>query len=411
MLDLKTVAETLCKGKEGTNCELFVRVKNQMSSDQDVTITLMLKESVIELKDGIWNYFKINEVAENTHFYFFPKHKNKSVTLTYHSDMVDLKIAYALWKFDYSAITPADWPFPEKISEHKALGFSPTQFVHVSEDYLKKCWPNCVLLVTTFKDDSGLKGKFNSYLEESKFKIMVSNNYMELPQKMKVDVVMQKEEQKHLLVDLKHVMDNEAVTFFTYFSVGSVKLTANVYDESNPRCPTADEGADFSFGNLETEIELKSIKDRISENQMNEDKNPYLCILAQSYMDSKFSIEYSTEKGLIKQLNLDSFYTEKVGKEDRLLQVDATQEFSLKITRTNGFPYFAYQTCKSTEDFEDCLEKFQSEAKETQLADKMTSLSPKPCEKCILFLKFRSDDPAELNIHVQSKYSETELQA
>ena len=42
---------------------------------------------------------------------------------------------------------------------------------------------------------------------------------------------------------------------------------------------------------------------------MNEDKNAYLCILAQSFLDSKFSIEYSIEKGLIKQLSLDSFYT------------------------------------------------------------------------------------------------------
>lgn len=42
---------------------------------------------------------------------------------------------------------------------------------------------------------------------------------------------------------------------------------------------------------------------------MNLDKNPYICILAQAYLDSKFSIEYASDDGLIKQLMLDSFYT------------------------------------------------------------------------------------------------------
>ena len=165
-----------------------------MPADIDLTLTLMFKESVIELKDGIWNYYKINEVAESTHFYFFPKHKDKSVTLTYHSDSVDLKISYALWRFDYKAISPDEWPFPKKVTEHKALKYSPTKLVHVSKESLEKCWPTCVLLVSTFKDDVSLKGKFNSYLEESKFKIMVSNSYLELPQRTKVDVVMQKAE-------------------------------------------------------------------------------------------------------------------------------------------------------------------------------------------------------------------------
>ena len=44
---------------------------------------------------------------------------------------------------------------------------------------------------------------------------------------------------------------------------------------------------------------------------MNLDKNPYICILAQAYIDSKFSIEYISDDGLMKQLYLDSFYTQK----------------------------------------------------------------------------------------------------
>lgn len=79
---------------------------------------------------------------------------------------------------------------------------------------------------------------------------MASNNYIELPEKHKVDVVLKKDEDKHLLVDLKYVMDKNAVTFFTYFTVGKVYLSGNVYDEQNPRCPTRDEDGDFKFGNV-----------------------------------------------------------------------------------------------------------------------------------------------------------------
>jgi hypothetical protein len=59
---------------------------------------------------------------------------------------------------------------------------------------------------------------------------------------------------------------------------------------------------------------------------MNLDKNPYICILAQAFLDSKFSIEYVTDDGLIKQLTLDNFYTQKSesGKVT-ILQIDASQ--------------------------------------------------------------------------------------
>ncbi len=44
-----------------------------------------------------------------------------------------------------------------------------------------------------------------------------------------------------------------------------------------------------------------------------------------------------------------------------------------------------------------------------QLADKMTSFEQKPCQKCIVFLKIKSPEPSEVDIHVQSKYTQTEL--
>lgn len=90
--------------------------------------------------------------------------------------------------------------------------------------------------------------------------------------------------------------------------------------------------------------------------------------------------------------------------------MDNSQEFTIKITRTSGFPYLTHTICKAGDDFEDCLEKFKSSKdKEYQIADKMTELSQTPCEKCIFFFKIDSREASEVNIHVQSKYAETEL--
>ena len=51
-------------------------------------------------------------------------------------------------------------------------------------------------------------------------------------------MALKKDEVKHFLVDLKYVLEKKAVTFFTYFTIGSVILKGNTYDDENPRCPT-----------------------------------------------------------------------------------------------------------------------------------------------------------------------------
>ena len=76
-----------------------------MGVEVDLTLTLMIKDSIIEIKDGIWNSFKETEVAKTTHFFFLPKHQNKSVTILYQADFIDLKIMYTLWKTDDTSIS------------------------------------------------------------------------------------------------------------------------------------------------------------------------------------------------------------------------------------------------------------------------------------------------------------------
>jgi hypothetical protein len=96
-------------------------------------------------------------------------------------------------------------------------------------------------------------------------------------------------------VDLKYVMEKTALTFFTYFTIGSVQLKGNVYDEANPRCPTEDEEADFRFGNVETQIALSSVKKKLEEHNMNEDKHPSLCIWVKALENTKFSVEFDSD--------------------------------------------------------------------------------------------------------------------
>jgi len=38
-------------------------MKNQMEVDIDVTVSLLMKDAVMELKDGIWNSYQINSIA------------------------------------------------------------------------------------------------------------------------------------------------------------------------------------------------------------------------------------------------------------------------------------------------------------------------------------------------------------
>ena len=110
---------------------------------------------------------------------------NKTVAIVYSSDSVDIKIMYSIWKTDDKMINPALWPFPEHYKESAGsksplLSYRPTKLIHIDSVLLKKCWPNCVVLVSIFEDQS-VTGRYNSFLQSQTFKIMASNNYIEVP--------------------------------------------------------------------------------------------------------------------------------------------------------------------------------------------------------------------------------------
>jgi hypothetical protein len=83
-----------------------------MDLEADITLTPIVKDAVVELKDGIWQNYNINLASITSHFYYIPTHKEHSTTIFYKSTVADLKIMYSLWKTDDVSMDPSDWPFP-----------------------------------------------------------------------------------------------------------------------------------------------------------------------------------------------------------------------------------------------------------------------------------------------------------
>jgi len=122
-----------------------------MEIEIDITITLLTRNFVIELKDGIWQSYSESTVIKSAHFYFYPKHSDKNVVLIYRSTTDSLKLAYNLWKTDSHTINPLYWPFPmEPASSQLSALRSVHQIVIDKEVLQKQCAPYCVVLITLY---------------------------------------------------------------------------------------------------------------------------------------------------------------------------------------------------------------------------------------------------------------------
>jgi hypothetical protein len=125
---------------------------------------------------------------------------------------------------------------------------------------------------------------------------MVSNNIIDIPEKTRVDINLQKDEIKYLKMNMGNVFEHDTLTSYIYTSLGFVSVYANVCSEKNIRMPTKEE-YDFSFGILETQLRSETIKRKYDEKEIEIDEktNPFLCLVAVSDENSKFSIEYTSE--------------------------------------------------------------------------------------------------------------------
>lgn len=132
--------------------------------------------------------------------------------------------------------------------------------------------------------------------------------------------------------------------------MGNAKIKANVYSETNPRCPTIDDDADFTFDDTETTISVEAIKKQMEENSMGNDKNIYLCLLASASQSSKFNIEFNTNNEGFRKLKIDTTTTIKGTGKTSFYYLDNSQEIYLKISRNQGFPFCDTKLCKPDDD-------------------------------------------------------------
>lgn len=87
-------------------------------------------------------------------------------------------------------------------------------------------------------------------LQKAEFRIMATNNYVELPEKHKVDLIMVRDEMKELIVDLKYFMEVDELAFEIHRTVGYQNIHVSVSSEKNRRCPSADQTGDFVFNKM-----------------------------------------------------------------------------------------------------------------------------------------------------------------
>lgn len=109
-----------------------------MEMEVDVTITLMMRYSIIELKDGIWQSYLEGTIAKDANFYFYPKHNDKNVVLLYYTPMEDLRLTYTLWKSDSKTLNPTEWPFPKVAASDNQPSLRTVNHVTIDKELLKK---------------------------------------------------------------------------------------------------------------------------------------------------------------------------------------------------------------------------------------------------------------------------------
>jgi hypothetical protein len=124
-----------------------------MEVEVDLSLTLLMANAIVELKDGFWQAYPEIYTTATVNFYFYPRHPAKNIFLYYHSSQTHLKLAYRLWKYEKEDINPSTWPFPLHIAEEEKeqANYKPSNYIEIDREQLEKCWPNCVMLVSLYR--------------------------------------------------------------------------------------------------------------------------------------------------------------------------------------------------------------------------------------------------------------------
>ena len=151
----------------------------------------------------------------------------------------------------------------------------------------------------------------------------------------------------------------------------------------------------------------------MEEEDMEDHRNIYLYVLVEAVSDSKLSLEFTfteEETDNVKMLSSDSLeHVSLPAKSEKIFFTSIEQPFEIKVLRNNGFPFYHDKTCKK--DIEKCVDDFKDDdEKGKQILTKVAAYSGTPCPNCFQMIKISTEeDPAEVDIHIQSELSEIEL--
>ena len=274
-----------------------MRLENLEKAEVDITLTHLVQDSIIELKDGIWQSFPLSVTTSSTHFYFAPKHQNKSITVLYNTTYFRLQLSYKRWKNKDEHFDPSKWPFPEEQNSTELAQFSPLRHISISPEPLKDCWPDCVILFTLLGIDRANITNITAWDDKrvnDSFSIMASNDVIELMEHEKIDLILHEKEEKELYIDLKYFLEKERLTFFTKSALGSVTMFGSVSSSKTLRRPSNSE-YDFTFGYVETQIPVSKIKSKMEELSMMGDLEHFLRIVLYPVQTTKMSIEFTSK--------------------------------------------------------------------------------------------------------------------
>lgn len=111
---------------------------NNMDIEIDIAITLMSRNSIIELKDGVWQGFDLSTIAKTAHFFFYPQSRSEDISLLYKTDQRKIRLKYRLFYGNQENISPVTWPFPSPVitdaENKKFLEFRPTNQMIIGKE-------------------------------------------------------------------------------------------------------------------------------------------------------------------------------------------------------------------------------------------------------------------------------------
>lgn len=180
------------------NCELEVEVKNEGKEDLEQSITLLAEEPVIALQDSVWSGWEMNELTRSSHFYFLPKHQNRTITVLFHTDDAHLFLTYKIHNIK-SSPSPQDWPF-QHAAPNTQMHPTTAQTLEIAGDdpAIQACWPDCAVLLNV--NDAGVSTKASEIIQS--YRILATDSVIELPEDTRIELTLKSGEEKALFIRL-----------------------------------------------------------------------------------------------------------------------------------------------------------------------------------------------------------------